>query len=178
MRVAMLLVSIALRAGALGYRLVERGQKFSADPSKLYLVYLEEEEGKLVSPWHDVPLYTDNTSLTYNMIVEIPRFNQAKFEISRPMRLNPIVQDREEEEPRYLPNVFPWHGHLCNYGALPQTWENPFYTDPWTGLRGDRDPIDVCEIGSHTFSTGSVVPVKVLHNSRLESLFESLCCRW
>ena len=49
---------------------------------------------------------------------------------------------------RYLANIFPWHGHVCNYGALPQTWENPFHQDTWTGLRGDRDPIDVCEVSS------------------------------
>ena len=47
---------------------------------------------------------------------------------------------------RYLANIFPWHGHVCNYGALPQTWENPFHQDTWTGLQGDRDPIDVCEV--------------------------------
>ena len=154
-------VLLLVLSGCLCYDLVERGQKFSDDPEKFYLVYLQEEEGKIVSPWHDVPLYKDNTSQTYNMIVEIPRFSQAKFEISRPRKLNPIVQDREEGRSRYLPNVFPWHGHLCNYGALPQTWENPFHTDPWTGLLGDRDPLDVCEIGSNTFSTGSVVSIKV-----------------
>ena len=100
------------------------------------------------------------------------------MEIATTLPLSPIVQDQKKGKLRYVANSFPHHGYIWNYGALPQTWENPFYTDPWTGLRGDRDPIDVCEIGSHTFSTGSVVPVKVLHNSRLESLFESLCCRW
>ena len=146
----------------LGYSLVERGQKYSGDASQEYLVYFQEEEGRLVSPWHDIPLYADQTNLSLNMVVEIPRFSQAKFEISRPRRLNPIVQDRVGEgEARYLPNVFPWHGHLCNYGALPQTWENPFHQDPWTGLLGDRDPIDVCELGSNPLPTGTVLPVKV-----------------
>ena len=58
--------------------------------------------------------------------------------------------------------MFPWHGSLCNYGAFPQTWENPFHEDPWTGLRGDRDPLDVCELGTDPLPTGSVVPVKVI----------------
>ena len=39
---------------------------------------------------------------------------------------------------RFLPNIFPWHGHPCNYGALPQTWENPYHTDSWTGMHGDK----------------------------------------
>ena len=154
-------VMMFLLPGCLGYSLVERGQKYSPDASQEYLVYFQEEEGQLVSPWHDIPLYADQTNLSLNMVVEIPRFSLAKFEISRPRKLNPIVQDRAEGEVRYLPNVFPWHGHLCNYGAFPQTWENPFHTDPWTGLLGDRDPLDVCELGSKPLTTGTVLPVKV-----------------
>ena len=160
--VMMFLICLAILPVSLGYNLVERGQKYSADASQEYLVYFQEEEGGgLVSPWHDIPLYADQTNLSLNMVVEIPRFSLAKFEISRPRRLNPIVQDRKEGEIRYLPNVFPWHGHLCNYGAFPQTWENPFHSDPWTGLLGDRDPIDVCELGSSPLPTGTVLPVKV-----------------
>lgn len=30
-----------------------------------------------------------------------------------------------------------------NYGALPQTWENPTIRDPRTNFGGDNDPIDV-----------------------------------
>jgi len=118
----------------------------------------------LISPWHDVPLFTQNdrTNQTYNLIVEIPRFSQAKFEIHREHLLNPIVQDKADGHLRYLPNVFPWHGHVCNYGAFPQTWENPFHEDEWTGFRGDKDPIDVCEIGSKPVPTGTVLPVKIL----------------
>ena len=95
------------------------------------------------------------------MVVEIPRFSQAKFEISRDHLLNPIVHDTKNNRLRYLPNVFPWHGHVCNYGAFPQTWESPFHEDIWTGLRGDQDPIDVCEVGSKAVTTGTVLPVKV-----------------
>ena len=95
------------------------------------------------------------------MIVEIPRFSQAKFEIHREHMMNPIVQDKEDNQLRYIPNVFPWHGHVCNYGAFPQTWENPFHEDEWTGLKGDKDPIDVCEVGTKPVATGTVLPVKV-----------------
>ena len=84
------------------YSLVERGQKYSEDESRPYRIYFESPAGDLVSSWHDIPLYSsqDNTDSTYNMIIEIPRFSQAKFEISREMKLNPIVQDLEDSKPR------------------------------------------------------------------------------
>jgi len=49
-----------------------------------------------------------------------------------------------------------------NYGAHPQTWENPTVKDADTGYAGDNDPIDVCEIGGKTHKTGDVIQVKVL----------------
>jgi len=144
------------------YQTVARGQKFSEDPQKEYKMYFQDRSGKIISPWHDVPLMSDPSKQTYNMIVEIPRFSQAKFEIHREHMMNPIVQDKAGNSLRFLPNVFPWHGHVCNYGAFPQTWENPFHKDEWTGLKGDKDPIDVCEVGSKPVPTGTVLPVKIL----------------
>ena len=145
------------------YSVEERGRKYSNEVDQQYRVYFQDGED-IISSWHDIPLYdvADSSNQTFNMVVEIPRFSQAKFEISRDLELNPIIQDQSHGVNRYLPNVFPWHGHICNYGAFPQTWENPFLTDPWTGLRGDKDPIDVCEVGSDPLQTGSVVPVQVL----------------
>ena len=147
-----------------GFSIIERGKMFSEDPTNQYSLYIANDDGMPLSSWHDVPLLAtevDSSNQTYNMIVEIPRFSQAKFEIHRERRLNPIVEDKKNSKNRFLPNVFPWHGHVCNYGAFPQTWENPFHSDPWTGLDGDKDPIDVCEIGSNTIPSGTVVPVKV-----------------
>ena len=51
---------------------------------------------------------------------------------------------------------------LFNYGAFPQTWEDPAHVTPDTGHGGDNDPIDAVEIGTKMFRTGSVVKVKVL----------------
>ena len=52
---------------------------------------------------------------------------------------------------------------MCfNYGAFPQTWEDPSHVTPDTGCAGDNDPIDACEIGTKMYRTGSVVKVKVL----------------
>jgi len=157
-------ICLAVTSCIAQYQTVPRGKKYSENPSSEYKLYFEDRQGGIVSPWHDVPLYTqsDNTNQTYNMIVEIPRFSQAKFEIHREFLMNPIVQDKEDNHLRYVPNVFPWHGHVCNYGAFPQTWENPFHEDEWTGLKGDKDPIDVCEVGSKPVPTGTVLPVKIL----------------
>lgn len=46
-----------------------------------------------------------------------------------------------------MPNVFPHKGYIWNYGAFPQTWENPEVLDEHTGCKGDNDPLDVLEIG-------------------------------
>ena len=41
-----------------------------------------------------------------------------------------------------------------NYGALPQTWEDPDIVDAVTGLGGDNDPLDAVEIGGAALSCG------------------------
>lgn len=77
-------------------------------------------------------------------------------------QLNPIKQDVKKGKLRFVANCFPHHGYIWNYGAFPQTWENPEHTDPATGCKGDNDPIDVLEIGSRIAKRGEVVQVKVL----------------
>eukprot|EP01137_Pigoraptor_chileana_P020870 Opistho-2@83789 len=52
--------------------------------------------------------------------------------------------------------------YIWNYGALPQTYEDPAHVDSRTGCKGDNDPIDVCEIGEAVAPRGAVRQVKVL----------------
>ena len=59
------------------------------------------------------------------MVVEIPRWSNAKMEIATKEALNPIKQDVKKGKLRYVKNFFPHHGYIWNYGALPQTWEDP-----------------------------------------------------
>ena len=59
--------------------------------------------------------------------------------------------------PRLLGIPKPW-----NYGAIPQTWENPNQKDDHTGYPGDGDPLDVVDLGVSKLETGDVVPVKVI----------------
>ena len=51
------------------------------------------------------------------------------------------------ERVRYVHNVFPYHGYMWNYGSIPQTWEDPDFIDPHTGVGGDNDPVDILEVG-------------------------------
>jgi hypothetical protein len=54
------------------------------------------------------------------MIVEIPRWTNAKLEISKDEEFNPIKQDVKKGKLRFVRNCFPHHGYIWNYGALPQ----------------------------------------------------------
>lgn len=76
--------------------------------------------------------------------------------------MNPIKQDVKKGKARFVSNVFPYHGYMWNYGALPQTWEDPSHMDPNTNCKGDNDPLDVCEIGYRVANRGEVRQVKVL----------------
>lgn len=154
------LKSLASKATSRMYSTVEKGTAHSAN----YRVYFKNSQGQYISPFHDIPLVAsgEGNSALYNMVVEIPRWSNAKMEIATKEVLNPIKQDVKKGKLRYVHNCFPYHGYIWNYGALPQTWENPSFLDPHTKAKGDNDPIDVCEIGSKTLKRGEVVPVKVL----------------
>ncbi|XP_049741543.1 inorganic pyrophosphatase 2, mitochondrial isoform X2 [Elephas maximus indicus] len=145
------------RAMAL-YRTEERGQPCSSD----YRIFFKNVAGHYISPFHDIPLNVDSTENLFNMVVEVPRWTNAKMEIATKEPLNPIKQDVKGGKLRYVANIFPHKGYIWNYGALPQTWEDPHQKDKSTDCCGDNDPIDVCEIGSKVFSRGEVIPVKIL----------------
>lgn len=71
---------------------------------------------------------------------------------------NPIKQDVKNGQLRF----YKWGDMMFNYGAFPQTWEDPKLVHPDTQKSGDNDPIDVIEIGTKQMQTGEVAPVKVL----------------
>jgi hypothetical protein len=122
------------------------------DPTTPY--YFVDAFGRPMSPWHDLPLYSPASSSTtaaketidpsvVSFVCEIPRGTRAKYEISTGEAFNPLVQDRNKDgSPRFY--AFP---SLSNYGALPQTYEDPDSKDAKTGMPGDGDPLDICEIG-------------------------------
>ena len=61
------------------------------------------------------------------MVVEAPRWSNAKMEVCTEEKMNPIKQDEKDGKLRFVANCFPHHGYLWNYGCLPQTWEDPNY---------------------------------------------------
>ncbi|XP_038060619.1 inorganic pyrophosphatase-like [Patiria miniata] len=142
------------------YTIEERGPQNSMD----YRVFFKNASGTYVSPFHDIPLTPPGSTdpAVFNMVVEVPRWTNAKMEIKTTEKLNPIRQDVKKEKLRFVKNCFPHHGYIWNYGALPQTWEDPSHTDEHTNCKGDNDPLDVCEIGSRVAKRGDVIQVKVL----------------
>ncbi|XP_050443468.1 inorganic pyrophosphatase isoform X2 [Adelges cooleyi] len=140
------------------YQIEEKGSPNTLD----YKVYLKNESSEVISPFHDIPLLADSTGKVFNMVVEIPRWTNAKMEIDTKAPLNPIKQDTKKGKLRFVANVFPHKGYIWNYGAFPQTWENPEVLDEHTGCKGDNDPLDVLEIGYKVAKQGEVLRVKVL----------------
>jgi inorganic pyrophosphatase len=113
-----------------------------------------QEGGNNISPWHDIPLKSGEF---FNAVIEIPKYTKAKMEIATKESGNPIAQDIKKGKLR------DYHGPIFwNYGAFPQTWENPNVEHPVVKCKGDNDPVDVVEIGSKTLASGSINKVKVL----------------
>jgi len=138
-----------------GYTAEERG----VENTDTYKVFVKDDDGP-ISPFHDIPFKAGPD--TYNVVIEIPRWTNAKMEIDTKSPLHPIVQDQKKGKLRYVGNSFPHHGYIWNYGAIPQTWENPNHIEDSTGCRGDNDPVDICEIGHRVAKRGDVLEVKVL----------------
>ncbi|KAI7902424.1 inorganic diphosphatase [Cokeromyces recurvatus] len=140
------------------YKTVSVGQPFTA----LHRIYIERD-GKVVSPFHDIPLYANKLQKDIvNMVVEIPRWTNAKVEISTGEKWNPLKQDIKKGKPRFVRNCFPFKGYIWNYGALPQTWEDPSFVHTETNAKGDNDPIDAIEIGEDIGKRGEIKQVKIL----------------
>jgi inorganic pyrophosphatase len=141
--------------GMAEYSMEARGQLYS-DSFRGYF----KHNNSLISPIHDIPLTSKDGY--YNMVVEVSRWSNAKVEMSTGEALNPLKQDVKKGKPRFVANVFPHHGYPWNYGAMPQTWEDPTHTDPHTGFLGDNDPLDLCDISDIRAEMGAVIQVKVL----------------
>ncbi|ELA41457.1 uncharacterized protein VICG_01562 [Vittaforma corneae ATCC 50505] len=141
----------------MAYTSKQIGSKYSSS-FKAYIL----KDGKVVSPFHDIPLMVDGSFNYVTCINEISRFEHGKFEICKEASFNPICQDVKKDKVRFVKNVFPSFGYPFNYGALPQTWENPMLEDSECKARGDNDPVDIVEIGSKVKKIGEVYQGKVL----------------
>uniref|UniRef100_A0A2I3GSC3 inorganic diphosphatase n=1 Tax=Nomascus leucogenys TaxID=61853 RepID=A0A2I3GSC3_NOMLE len=107
-----------------------------------YRIFLKNEKGQYISPFHNIPIYADKD--VFHMVVGSTTLSNAKMEIATKDPLNPIKQDVKKEKLHYV------------------TWEDPGHNDEHTGCCGDNDPIDVCEIGSKVCARGEIIGMKVL----------------
>lgn len=48
----------------------------------IHFFNVENETGNIVSPLHDIPLYANDEKNVYNMVVEVPRWTNAKMEVN------------------------------------------------------------------------------------------------
>ena len=140
--------SAAVAASAAGLRQDERLQQRGVHGA------LHPEEGQYISPFHDIPIYADTE--VFHMVVEVPRWSNAKMEIATKDPLNPVKRDVKEGKLCYAANLFPYKGYIWNYGAIPQTWEDPGHNDKHTGCCGDNDPVDVCELEASCVHEGKL----------------------
>jgi len=132
-----------------------------AEGTTSYRVYLRVARGdrlERISPWHDLPLFPRGNAETLLFVNEIPKGTRAKMEIAKDEPQNPIKQDTKKGALRF----YEYGPSLINYGALPQTWEDPAVVHTESGCSGDNDPLDVIEIGSQAMPTGAVYEVKPL----------------
>lgn len=127
-------------------------------------IYFEDDSGKPISPWHDIPFRPSKFSPLNTAVIEISRHNITKYEMCLEEELNPIKPDSRKnkitgkDEVRFY-GRFP----LFNYGFIPQTWESSHEGDSkYNKYHGDGDPIDIVEIGSLPISTGTVIDIKIV----------------
>ncbi|KAM9837919.1 inorganic pyrophosphatase 2, mitochondrial [Aulostomus maculatus] len=142
----------------MSFSIEERGRPNTLD----YRLFFKNSDGKYISPFHDIPIYANEAENIFHAVVEVPRWTNAKMEIATKDALNPLKQDVKKGNLRYVANVFPHKGYIWNYGAIPQTWEDPNHKDSDTGCCGDNDPIDICDIGNKVCCRGEIIKVKVL----------------
>lgn len=119
--------------------------------------------GVRVSPWHDIPFVAGDDDIPdrplLSFVCEIPRGTSAKVEIHKTYPHNPLVQDiHKDGSLRY----YMYSPAIVNYGAVPQTWEDPSVPDEHTGLGGDNDPIDVLQLNESPCAAGAVQRIRVL----------------
>ena len=55
-------------------------RKIGAPNTLEHRIYIERD-GVVVSPFHDIPLYANDQQTVLNMVVEIPRWTNAKMEV-------------------------------------------------------------------------------------------------
>merc|ERR1712203_878039 len=98
---------------ASGYSIVPRGSLYT----ETHRLFFKNADGVVISPMHDIPISNTEGANEFNMIVEVPRWSNAKMEINLTEKFNPIKQDIKKGKPRFVANCFP---HKATYGTTVQ----------------------------------------------------------
>jgi inorganic pyrophosphatase len=61
-------------------------RKIGASNTLEHRIFIEKD-GVPVSPFHDIPLYANEQQTILNMVVEVPRWTNAKMEVYCPLPL-------------------------------------------------------------------------------------------
>ena len=82
----------------------------------------------------------------------------AKTEINKSIAMNPIMQDVKKGALRFYGAP-----SMINYGAVPQTYENPFKTELTDigSFKGDDDPLAIMDFSYIPHAVGDVYKVAV-----------------
>ena len=67
------------------------GEERGEENTDSYKVFIKDAEGP-ISPFHDIPLIANSETNTFNIVVEVPRWTNAKMEIDTKSPLHPIIQ--------------------------------------------------------------------------------------
>ena len=94
----------------MSYEIEESGTK-GTDSYRIFFKHNNNGEKHFVSPFHDINLFTNHSGV-FRMVVEIPRWTNAKLEISKNEVYNPIKQDTKKGKLRFVDNCFPYHGYI------------------------------------------------------------------
>merc|ERR1712004_340441 len=57
---------------------IQRGSLYNDN----FRLFFKNESGQVISPMHDIPLSDNNGTNEFNMVVEVPRWTNAKMEIN------------------------------------------------------------------------------------------------
>ena len=102
----------------MAYRTDSTGSEFTLEFRKFF----RNSEDTIVSPFHDIPVLANQDPPIYNMVVEVPRWSNAKMEIATKELLSPIKQDVKKGNLRF---VMP----LINHILTPQSdWSIDSFT--------------------------------------------------
>ncbi len=79
---------------------IVRVEEDPAEDNADFKYYFNRDGFGPINPLHDIPLYVDKAKGIINMVVEIPRWTNAKLELNTKEPLAPIVQDEKKGKKR------------------------------------------------------------------------------